>query len=125
MFLAAAICIFISCFVNCQYLCCDAFAAIQRIGGNMVKKKKLKGFTLLEMMVVLFVISILLLLFVPNIMKQKDSAKNKSDESIVKVVETQMEVYELETGNRPTLEELADGGYITDKQKETYEKAKP
>lgn len=91
----------------------------------MVKKKKLKGFTLLEMMVVLFVISILLLLFVPNIMKQKDSAKNKSDESIVKVVETQMEVYELDTGSRPTLEELVTDGYITDKQKETYEKANP
>lgn len=91
----------------------------------MVKKKKLKGFTLLEMMVVLFVISILLLLFVPNIMKQKESAQNKNDESIVKVVETQMEVYELETGNRPTLEELVTNEYITDKQKETYEKAKP
>lgn len=88
----------------------------------MVKKKKLEGFTLLEMMVVLFVISILLLLFVPNIMKQKDSAQGKNDESIAKVVETQMEVYELDTGIRPTLEVLVDEGYITDKQKKSMKK---
>ncbi|MGG5316908.1 competence protein ComGC [Enterococcus sp. AZ071] len=90
-----------------------------------MKKKKLEGFTLLEMMVVLFVISILLLLFVPNIMKQKDSAQGKNDESIAKVVETQMEVYELDTGIRPTLEVLVDEGYITDKQKKVYEKVNP
>ncbi|WP_207701159.1 competence type IV pilus major pilin ComGC [Candidatus Enterococcus ferrettii] len=91
----------------------------------MVKKKKLEGFTLLEMMVVLFVIGILLLLFVPNIMKQKESAQGKNDESIAKVVETQMEVYELDTGTRPTLEVLVDKEYITEKQKEIYEKVKP
>ncbi|MEO1773148.1 type II secretion system protein G [Enterococcus sp. 665A] len=90
-----------------------------------MKKKKLEGFTLLEMMVVLFVIGILLLLFVPNIMKQKESAQGKNDESIAKVVETQMEVYELDTGTRPTLEVLVDKEYITEKQKEIYEKVKP
>ncbi|MGM0215479.1 competence type IV pilus major pilin ComGC [Enterococcus sp. AZ109] len=75
------------------------------------------------MMVVLFVISVLLLLFVPNIMQQKDSATKKSDESVVKVVETQMEVYELDEGQRPSLEQLVEKGYITEKQKVTYENA--
>ena len=34
---------------------------------------KLRAFTLIEMLVVLLIISILLLLFVPNLSKQKDS----------------------------------------------------
>ncbi len=88
----------------------------------MVKKKKLKGFTLLEMMVVLFIISILLLLFVPNIITQKDMAKKKSDASVVKVVQTQMEVYELDTGKEPILDDLVTGKYITVEQKDIYEK---
>jgi len=36
---------------------------------------KLRAFTLIEMLVVLLIISILLLLFVPNLSKQKDSVK--------------------------------------------------
>ncbi|MBO1308194.1 prepilin-type N-terminal cleavage/methylation domain-containing protein [Enterococcus sp. 669A] len=90
----------------------------------MVKKKKWKAFTLLEMMVVLFVISILLLLFVPGIMNQKKSAEKKSDDSIVKVVETQMDVFELDHDKQPSLDELESKGYITEKQRETYEKIK-
>ena len=34
---------------------------------------KVKAFTLIEMLVVLLIISVLLLLFVPNLTKQKDS----------------------------------------------------
>ncbi|GCF95047.1 competence protein ComG [Enterococcus florum] len=88
-----------------------------------MKKKKLQGFTLLEMMVVLFVISILLLLFVPNIMTQKQSADKKAEASIVKVVETQMEVYELDHGERPDLDVLVTEKYITKDQKDRYEAA--
>lgn len=51
-------------------------------------KKKVSGFTLLEMLVVLFVISLLLLLFVPKLINQKESASKKSDAAIAKVVET-------------------------------------
>jgi competence protein ComGC len=41
-------------------------------------KKKVSGFTLLEMLVVLFVISLLLLLFVPKLINQKESASKKA-----------------------------------------------
>ena len=83
--------------------------------------KKKDGFTLLEMMVVLFVIGILLLLFVPGIIKQKEAADKKNNQALEKVIDTQSQVYELEFGKRPTLEELQTEGYITQEQ---YDKAK-
>lgn len=83
--------------------------------------KKNAGFTLLEMMVVLFVIGILLLLFVPGIIQQKEAADKKNDQALEKVIDTQSEVYQLEFGKKPTLEELKEQGYITGDQ---YDKAK-
>ena len=40
-----------------------------------LKTYQVKAFTLIEMLVVLLIISVLLLLFVPNLTKQKDSVK--------------------------------------------------
>ncbi|MDU5334451.1 competence type IV pilus major pilin ComGC [Enterococcus sp.] len=87
-------------------------------------KKKLSGFTLLEMLVVLFVISLLLLLFVPKIMSQKDSASKKSDAAIVKVVQTQIEVFELDYGRKPNEGELVSEKYVSQEQYDIYEKNK-
>ena len=42
-----------------------------------LKKAKVKAFTLVEMLVVLLIISVLLLLFVPNLTKQKDAVDVK------------------------------------------------
>ena len=83
-------------------------------------KKKVKGFTLIEMLVVLGIISILLLLFVPNLSKQKEAIQKKGDAAIVKVVESQMDIYELEHGVRPTAEELEKLEMITEDQLEKY-----
>jgi len=55
---------------------------------------KLRAFTLIEMLVVLLIISILLLLFVPNLSKQKDSVKETGNAAVVKVVDSQAELYE-------------------------------
>ena len=56
---------------------------------------KLRAFTLIEMLVVLLIISILLLLFVPNLSKQKDSVKETGNAAVVKVVDSQAELYEM------------------------------
>lgn len=85
-----------------------------------ILKKKVKGFTLIEMLVVLGIISILLLLFVPNLSKQKEAIQKKGDAAIVKVVESQMDIYELEHGVRPTAEELKKLEMITEDQLEKY-----
>ncbi|MDN2998573.1 competence type IV pilus major pilin ComGC [Streptococcus suis] len=73
---------------------------------------KVKGFTLVEMLVVLGIISLLLLLFVPNLSKQKDAVQEKGNAAVVKVVESQMELYELEHDEEATVEDLQQAGYI-------------
>ena len=50
-----------------------------------LKTYKVKAFTLIEMLVVLLIISVLLLLFVPNLTKQKDSVKETGNAAVVKV----------------------------------------
>ncbi|WP_105158508.1 competence type IV pilus major pilin ComGC [Streptococcus suis] len=90
---------------------------------NLLKLKK-KAFTLVEMLVVLGIISLLLLLFVPNLSKQKAAVQEKGNAAVVKVVESQMELYELEHDKEATVADLQADGYITEKQAEQYAKAK-
>ncbi|HEL1653522.1 TPA: prepilin-type N-terminal cleavage/methylation domain-containing protein [Streptococcus suis] len=85
---------------------------------------KVRGFTLVEMLVVLGIISLLLLLFVPNLSQQKDAIQKKGDAAVVKVVESQMELYELEHDKEATVEDLQQAGYITEKQAKQYATAK-
>lgn len=72
------------------------------------------------MLVVLLIISVLMLLFVPNLTKQKDAVQDKGNAAVVKVVESQMELYELNEGSAGTAAQLAAKGYITDEQAEAY-----
>ncbi len=44
----------------------------------MKKKQKYAGFTLLEMLIVLLIISVLILLFVPNLAKHKETVDKKA-----------------------------------------------
>ncbi|MBY5026656.1 competence type IV pilus major pilin ComGC [Streptococcus suis] len=85
---------------------------------------KVKAFTLVEMLVVLGIISLLLLIFVPNLSQQKDAIQKKGNAAVVKVVESQMELYELEHDKEATVADLQQAGYITEKQAEQYAKAK-
>ncbi|WP_029175708.1 competence type IV pilus major pilin ComGC [Streptococcus suis] len=90
---------------------------------KLLKLKK-KAFTLVEMLVVLGIISLLLLIFVPNLSKQKAAVQEKGNAAVVKVVESQMELYELEHHKEATVADLQADGYITEKQAEQYAKAK-
>lgn len=85
-----------------------------------LKGKKAKAFTLLEMLVVLLIISVLLLLFVPNLAKQKDKVKDTGGAAVVKVVESQAELYELNHTDDATVSKLVSSGDITQKQADSY-----
>lgn len=87
-------------------------------------KLKNKAFTLVEMLVVLGIISLLLLIFVPNLSQQKDAIQKKGNAAVIKVVESQMELYELEHDKEATVADLQADGYITEKQAEQYATAK-
>lgn len=83
-------------------------------------KMKTKAFTLIEMLVVLVIISALLLLFVPNLSKQKDAVKDTGGAAVVKVVEGQAELYELNNVGEASLEKLVASGSITTEQSQSY-----
>ncbi|MBA0000233.1 prepilin-type N-terminal cleavage/methylation domain-containing protein [Enterococcus faecalis] len=86
----------------------------------MKKKQKYAGFTLLEMLIVLLIISVLILLFVPNLAIHKETVDKKGNEAIVKIVESQIELYTLEKNKTPSLNELVNEGYITKEQLDKY-----
>ncbi|MFC0561654.1 competence type IV pilus major pilin ComGC [Halalkalibacter alkalisediminis] len=79
----------------------------------MNKLKKEDGFTLVEMLIVLMIISVLLLIIVPNMSKNTDVANGKGCEATVKLLQAQVHAFKLETGNLPlTLEALEAGNYV-------------
>ena len=86
-------------------------------------KKRYSGFTLLEMLIVLLILSVLIMLFVPNLSKHKETVDKKGNEAIVKVVESQKELYTLEKNQTPTLDDLVKDGYVMKEQSEKYQNA--
>lgn len=86
------------------------------------KKKKLKSFTLLEMLVVLLIIGVLILLFVPNLTKHRETINKTEEEAITKVVETQWELYRLENPDAPEVMDISLLK-LTEGQVKSYNKA--
>lgn len=74
--------------------------------------KNEKGFTLIEMMIVLLIISVLLMITIPNVTKHNSTINNKGCEAFVKMVQGQVQAYEMDEGYSPTVEELVAGEYL-------------
>ncbi|MED4070546.1 competence type IV pilus major pilin ComGC [Priestia endophytica] len=74
--------------------------------------KNEKGFTLIEMLIVMLVITVLLLIMIPNIVSHNKAIRNKGCEAFLNTVEAQVQVYEIEKGKKPTMNELIEGGYL-------------
>ena len=75
--------------------------------------KKQAGFTLIEMMIVLLVISVLLIITIPNVTKNNSTINNKGCEAFVRMVEGQVQAYRLDNDDKiPKLEDLAKEGYV-------------
>src|SRR5947199_2459646 len=73
-----------------------------------------KGFTLIEMMIVMLIISVLLIITIPNITKHNSNINNKGCEAYVKMVQAQVQAYQMEKNKIPTLTELQTAGYLND-----------
>lgn len=81
----------------------------------MLKKDDERGFTLIEMMVVLLVIAMLLIITIPNVAKHSTRINAKGCSAFIKMVEAQTQAYRLDNKNKiPTITELKEGGYITE-----------
>lgn len=85
-----------------------------------ILKKTMQAFTLLEMLVVLLIISVLMLLFVPNLSKQRERVNETGNAAIVKVVDSQAELYSLNENSEATLGKLVSKNMISEKQQKSY-----
>lgn len=80
----------------------------------MKNLKNDRGFTLIEMLIVLFVISILMIITIPNITKNQSAIKSKGCEAFVKMVQGQVQAFEIDHNKWPAnVEELKNGEYLT------------
>lgn len=90
----------------------------------MTEVKKLKrkilsndnGFTLIEMLVVLMIISVLLLIAIPSMTKNNEVAADKGCDATIKLLQTQVHAYEIENIKQNTssltLEKLKEEKYV-------------
>lgn len=77
-------------------------------------KKKKKGFTLLELLVVLAILAILIAIAIPVYKNQKEKAARTAHNANVRVLETAVESYKQDNnGELPgDLDDLVNGEYI-------------
>jgi general secretion pathway protein G len=72
-----------------------------------VKKKRLSqsGFTLVELMIVLFILGLLTALVAPRLMGRVGKAKQKTAQTQIHMLSTALELFYLDVGRYPTEEE--------------------
>ena len=76
-----------------------------------------KGFTVLEMILVLTVISLVILVTIPNITQKKQVINQVGCQALVELINGQILLYDLENGEKPgDVSDLVAGGYITESQ---------
>ncbi|WP_112181300.1 MULTISPECIES: competence type IV pilus major pilin ComGC [Paraliobacillus] len=79
----------------------------------MIKIKNEKGFTLIEMLIVLAVITTLLILLIPNLADKNETVQEKGCAALIQMTENQMESYKIDHGAYPaTISILVDEQYI-------------
>ena len=74
----------------------------------MQKVKKQKGFTLLEVMVVLVIIGLLIAIVAPNVLDNQDQAMKQKAMADIASLEQALEMYRLDNFNYPTTEQGLD-----------------
>lgn len=74
--------------------------------------KNQDGFTLIEMMIVLLIISVLILIAIPNVTKHSATIDQKGCQAYVQMVQGQVEAYRIELKSVPTLADLVNQKYL-------------
>lgn len=76
-----------------------------------------KGFTILEMIIVLTIIALIFLLTLPKIQQKKKIINDKGCDSLVEVVNAQILLYQVDNFDPPSgINELISKGYLKESQ---------
>lgn len=74
-----------------------------------------RGFTLIEMMIVLLVISVLLIITIPNVTKHNSKINSKGCDAFVKMVQAQVQAYEIDKKALPSnIQDLVVAEYLNE-----------
>lgn len=87
--------------------------------------KKRRGFTLIETVTTLFIVSLLAMLIIPNIANVRQTANKRQSEAMVQMIQGQVALYQEEKHEKAvTYNELITAGYLTEAQVQSAEAAK-
>jgi len=73
---------------------------------------KLRGFTLIELMIVITLIAIITSIAIPNLIESKKSANESAVISSIRTISSTQEIYRARFGSYGTLAELSAGGFV-------------
>ncbi len=74
--------------------------------------KNQKGFTLIEMLIVMLIITVLIAIAIPNVTKQSTSVDQKGCKAFVHMVQGQVESYRMDKKSIPSVDNLVSEGYL-------------
>ena len=75
-----------------------------------MQKKNIKGFTLIEMMLVVGIIALLTAIILPKFSNMTDKAQTQALNAQIKSINTQIQVYKIDKGAYPTAMTVAGWG---------------
>jgi general secretion pathway protein G len=84
---------------------------MMRQGDAMMQREKRlgqRGFTLIELMIVIVIMGILATLLIPRIMDRPEEARRVKAKMDIKNIESALKLYKLDCGNYPTTEQGLD-----------------
>ncbi|MEK6268985.1 MAG: competence type IV pilus major pilin ComGC [Planococcus sp. (in: firmicutes)] len=74
--------------------------------------KNQKGFTLIEMLIVMLIITVLIAIAIPNVTKQSSAVEEKGCKAFVQMVQGQVESYRMDEKAIPSMADLTSKGYL-------------
>lgn len=78
----------------------------------MKRLKNQRGFTLIEMLIVMLIITVLIAIAIPNVSKQTSAVDEKGCKAFVQMVQGQVESYRMDVKAIPTMADLVTEGYL-------------
>ena len=73
--------------------------------NSKLETRNSKGFTLIEIMVVVFILGLLVTMVAPKIMGRTDEAKRTKASADLRAIQQALNLYKLDNGNYPTTEQ--------------------